>query len=288
MEKRTGASREAIQHHYDVGSDFFRVWLDEHLNYSAGRWRSPDAFIRKTQSLLGAQIAKLDYHLHWALQGKVGCRILDVGCGWGAAMRRAVEHYGVSKACGLTLSADQSAHISKWADARYDVRLMSWEKAEFAAPFDGIVSIGAFEHFAKPNIPRSKKLEGYSAFFDRAHKWLKADGRLTIQTVCWGGRGDDPSANIPSDIFPETDVPHVWDIIEASHDRFEVMRLENRRSDYIQTLRAWHSNFRRNEEFIKQHYGEAIWDRYHRMMVGSLLHFKEKRYYLVRVSFTRI
>src|SRR5690348_12674390 len=133
---------EDVQSHYDLSDDFYRSFLDPTLMYSCAY------FDRDDMTLEQAQIAKIDLSL-----GKLGLQpgmtLLDIGCGWGATMRRAVERYDVD-VVGLTLSLNQQEHTEK-AFASVDsprstrVVLQGWE--QFAEPVDRIVSIGAFEHF---------------------------------------------------------------------------------------------------------------------------------------------
>src|SRR5688500_8349804 len=98
-----GASAEAIQYHYDVGNGFYQLWLDADLNYSCAMWHEND-------TLEEAQLRKLDHHIA-AARAQGGARVLDIGCGWGSLMRRLVEHHGVDRAVGLTLSAQQADWI---------------------------------------------------------------------------------------------------------------------------------------------------------------------------------
>src|SRR6201997_3581261 len=131
-----------IKSHYDRSNEFFKLWLDPSMTYSCAY------FERDDMTLEEAQLAKIDLAL-----GKLGLQpgmtLLDIGCGWGATMRRAIEKYDVN-VVGLTLSRNQAAHVQKLFDEmdsprRRRVLLNGWE--QFEEPVDRIVSIGAFEHF---------------------------------------------------------------------------------------------------------------------------------------------
>ena len=135
---------ENVQAHYDLSDDFFRLFLDPTQTYSCAY------FERDDMSLEQAQIAKIDLSL-----GKLGLQpgmtLLDIGCGWGATLRRAVEKYDVN-VVGLTLSRNQAIAVRQVFRAMNSTRsrrvfLAGWE--EFREPVDRIVSIGAFEHFGK-------------------------------------------------------------------------------------------------------------------------------------------
>src|SRR6201995_1323889 len=131
-----------VQSHYDLSDDFYRLFLDPTQTYSCAYFEPDDITLEQ------AQIAKIDLSLG-KLDLKPGMTLLDVGCGWGATMMRAIEKYDVN-VVGLTLSKNQMEHIERRvADSdsprRKEVRLQPWE--EYDAPVDRIVSIGAFEHF---------------------------------------------------------------------------------------------------------------------------------------------
>ena len=130
---------EDVQAHYDLSDDFYRLFLDPTQTYSCAY------FERDDMSLEEAQLAKIDLAL-----GKLGLQpgmtLLDVGCGWGATMRRAVQRYYVN-VIGLTLSKNKAVHVAASFDAMDSPRssrvlLQGWE--EFDEPVDRIVSIGAF------------------------------------------------------------------------------------------------------------------------------------------------
>ena len=110
-----GASPEAIQYHYDVGNDFFRLWLDKSMTYSAAMW-SPNI-----QSLEEAQMQKRAYHIQ-ASRAAGKSKVLDIGCGWGSCLVDLVERYAVDSAVGLTLSSAQLDWINQQMQPRVEVR----------------------------------------------------------------------------------------------------------------------------------------------------------------------
>ena len=159
---------EDIQAHYDLSDDFFGVFQDPTRKYSCAYFTGPDV------TLSEAQIANVDQHLD-RLDLKPGMTLLEVGCGWGLTLKRAIEKYDVN-VIGLTLSKNQQAYcdqlLSKLDTERtFDVRLEGWE--QFHSPVDRIVSIEAFEHFG---------FERYDDFFKTCFDILPDDGRMTIQS----------------------------------------------------------------------------------------------------------
>lgn len=160
---------EESQSIYDVSDEFFALFLDPTMGYTCAY------FERDDMTLEEAQIAKFDLALG-KLNLEPGMTLLDVGCGWGGALRRAVEKYDVN-VIGITLSKNQSEYSRKLLGGldtkrSVEIRMQGWE--EFTDKVDRIVSIGAFEAF---------KAERYPLFFERAYDILPDDGRMLLHTI---------------------------------------------------------------------------------------------------------
>jgi cyclopropane-fatty-acyl-phospholipid synthase len=240
-----GASPEAIQFHYDVGTDFFRTWLGDELVYSAARWRDPLTSEPRASTLEQAQTEKLDFHLD-AVRASDATVLLDIGCGWGGLIRRAVGTYGVKKAIGATLSAEQSTYVRGQNIPRTRIHLQSYEALALEEPVDAIVSIGAFEHFAKPGEPRERKVAIYRNFFKRCHGLMRSGARLSLQSIFWQTVDRHRTTEIvPSRVFPESDLPYLDEILEAAHRSFRTVYLETSEDDYARTLREWLTRLRK-------------------------------------------
>jgi cyclopropane-fatty-acyl-phospholipid synthase len=232
-----GATAAAIQRHYDIGNEFYFLWLDPSHTYSCALWYADE-------DLDTAQINKIDWHLEHCGAKGVG-RLLDVGCGWGALLRRATETYGVGHAVGLSLSAEQNRWIDQLQLPKVEVHLENWAGYTPSAPYDAIVSVGAFEHFARLDQSIEQKLAGYRAFFTFCHKNLKPHGRLSLQTITYENSDrSDFSRFFADKIFPESDLPHLAEIVESARGLFEIEILRQDRAHYARTARAWLSNLR--------------------------------------------
>ena len=158
-----------VQSHYDLSDDFFRVFLDATKTYSCA------FFERDDMSLEEAQIAKIDLSLG-KLRLEPGMTLLDIGCGWGATLMRAIDKHDVN-VIGLTLSRNQQAYVeqlfaSSDSPRSKRVLLRGWE--QFDEPVDRIVSIGAFEHFGQ---------DRYDDFFKTANALLPDDGVMMLHTI---------------------------------------------------------------------------------------------------------
>jgi cyclopropane-fatty-acyl-phospholipid synthase len=265
-----GASAEAIQYHYDVGTDFYRLWLDAGMSYSCALWDVGG------DSLENAQLRKLDYLLRACVPN--GGKLLDIGCGWGAAMNHATEHHGVHDAVGLTLSQAQAHYIEDRHNGRVAVEVADWADFEPSSVFDGIVCIGALEHFAKFGWSREQKTAAYRKFFEKCHQWLRPEGVLSLQTIGKGNvrldeRGLEDMLFIYKYIFPETDVPKFSELSTACEKWFEVKKVRNDRLDYARTCQTWLERLHANESQAVALVGEQKYSQYVRYLEASVRQF---------------
>src|ERR1700741_916469 len=233
---------EEIQAHYDLSDDFFGTFQDPSRTYSCA------FFERDDMSLEEAQMAKIDLALD-KLELRPGMTLLDVGCGWGSVMKRAVEKYHVN-VIGLTLSKNQSVyceHLLEQIDSdRSGAGLLrGWEGLD--EPVDRIVSIEAFEAFPK---------DRYAAFFETCYRILPSGGRMVLQTIMGHPLKRWPEMGIPitmtdlkfmrfiaKEIFPGGAVPCDEDIVEYSGDAgFSVEQKQLLDEHYVRTLDTWAKN----------------------------------------------
>jgi cyclopropane-fatty-acyl-phospholipid synthase len=265
---------ENVQAHYDLSDDFFRLFLDPSQTYSCAY------FERDDMTLEEAQMAKIDLAL-----GKLGLTpgmtLLDVGCGWGAVMRRAIENYDVD-VIGLTLSKNQAAHVEDVlagmeTERSRRVLLEGWE--QFHEPVDRIVSIGAFEHFGH---------ERYPAFFQMAYDALPPDGVMLLHTICGFDPRQAKELGIPitfelarfikfitTEIFPGGRLPTAAMVEQrAGEAGFRVTRVQSLQPHYARTLDLW-------AEALEAHRDEAIamqsvevYDRYMKYLTGCAKGFR--------------
>jgi cyclopropane-fatty-acyl-phospholipid synthase len=279
VQERTGASPEAIRAHYDVGEDFFRLWLGDDLVYSAALFDGDD-------DLQSAQRRKLDHHIA-AAAVRAGDRVLDVGCGWGALLRRLVQHTRAREVIGLTLSASQAAWIRKAPLAGIEVREEAWRDHRPDRPYDAIISIGAFEHFAKPGLTPEAKLAAYREFFDFCRGALKEGGRLSLQTIAYIGADTALPAFIANEVFRESELPLIWEPIAAAEHAFELVVVRNDREHYERTLRLWQRALTARHEEAVALVGEAAVAHFQRYLKISAMSFKVGAIGLLRMSFLR-
>jgi cyclopropane-fatty-acyl-phospholipid synthase len=278
------ASPEAIAHHYDVSNDFYRLWLDPTMTYTCASWDETD----EDESLETAQLRKIDLHANNA-KVRGAKRVLDVGCGWGGTLKRMVDAHQVECAVGLTLSPSQVDWTSQVNDPKIQILLESWANHSPGEPYDAIISIEAFEAFAKLRLSREDKIYVYRTFFSKCHEWLKPGGWMSLQTIAYGNSGpEDLDDFITTEIFPESDLPKLAEIAEAVDRLFEIVVLQNDRHHYVTTLKNWLANLKENRDEAVAVVGEKVVVRFERYLRLSAYIFEIGSCDLYRISFRRI
>jgi len=275
-----GASPEAIRYHYDVGNDFFQLWLDSSMTYSAGMWAA------ETDSLESAQAQKRLFHIQ-ASRAANQERVLDIGCGWGSCLTDLVKRHGVQTAIGLTLSSAQQEWIMKLNLPGVEARLEGWQDHRPLAPYDAIISIGAFEHFVQPDYGPDERKSTYRQFFEKCHHILKPGGWISLQTQAYFLGEYSPKSPL-SAVFPESDMPRLSEIFEACNRLFELESLHNRPTDYLATLECWLQRFSANEREIVARTNEDIFRQYLRFLSGGVKGYSNNIFMLLRMSLRRV
>lgn len=275
-----GASAAAIQAHYDVGNAFYALWLDPTMTYSSALWDGPD----DSRDLEWAQHNKIAWHLKSARVERAA-RVLDIGCGWGATLKACAALPGVAQGVGLTLSEAQAAAIRAQGNAKLEIRLESWADHQPAAPYDSIISIGAFEHFTKPDDDAAAKIAIYRHFFGNCRRWLNPKGGMSLQSIAYGKlRRDDPNVKLMSQIFPDSDLPRLEEIVLACEGLFEIVMVRNDRLDYARTCETWANNLRSRRQEAVELVGPEQVQRYERYLKLSAYGFLTGNINLLRLT----
>ena len=216
-------SREVGERHYDLGNDLYAAMLGRRLVYSCGYWRNAD-------NLDDAQEDKLDLVCR-KLRLKPGMKVLDIGCGWGEALKYAAESYGVS-GVGVTISKEQAGFARDLCRGLpVEIRLQDYRDID--EPFDAAFSIGMFEHVGVKN---------YRAYFEVARRCLPDDGLFLLHTIAGNVSAHRTDAWIGKYIFPNSMLPSAVQIAQGCEGLFVVEDWHNFGTDYDRTLQAWREN----------------------------------------------
>jgi len=265
---------EDVQAHYDLSDDFFRLFLDPSQTYSCAY------FERDDMTLEEAQQAKVDLAL-----GKLGLQpgmtLLDVGCGWGSTMRRAIQKYDVN-VIGLTLSKNQAAHVQETFDELDTPRtkrilLEGWE--QFDEPVDRIVSIGAFEHFGH---------DRYDDFFKMAYDALPDDGVMLLHTITGLTPQQMTERGMPltfelarflkfiiTEIFPGGRLPSIEKVADhSSKAGFKLTRRQSLQPHYAKTLDHWAAALEAHKSEAIETQSEEVYERYMHYLTGCANGFR--------------
>lgn len=210
--------------HYDTGNDLFAAMLGKRLVYSCGYWA-------EAGNLDDAQEAKLDLVCR-KLRLQPGQRVLDIGCGWGEALKFAAERYGV-EGVGITVSEQQAAFARELCQGLpVEIRLQDYREVD--ERFDAIWSIGMFEHVGGRN---------YRSYFETVRRCLRDDGLSLLHCIGSNDVPAHPDPWIEKYIFPNSVIPAASQVTQALEGLFVVEDWHNFGADYDRTLMAWLANF---------------------------------------------
>lgn len=246
--------KKEVKSHYDIGNDFYKLWLDETMSYSCAYFRSEE------DTLYEAQQNKVDYILK-KLSLEEGMSLLDIGCGWGYLLIRAAKQYHV-RGTGITLSEEQYHEFKKriaeeGLEGQLTVLLMDYrDLPQSGLDFDRAVSVGMVEHVGREN---------YQLFVDCVNQVLKPGGVFLLHFIS-GLKEYSGDPWIKKYIFPGGMVPSLREMIAClSEDNFHTLDVENLRLHYNRTLRLWLENFETHREEVEQMFDKRfarMWELY--------------------------
>ena len=229
-----------VTSHYDIGNDFYKLWLDSTMSYSCAY------FAHENDTLYEAQVNKVDYILK-KLHLEKGMSLLDIGCGWGFLLIEAARKYGV-KGTGITLSHEQYKEFQKRIKEQKLEDLLTVELMDYrdlpksGMTFDRVVSVGMVEHVGRENYP---------FFVQDAAKALKPGGLFLLHFI----------SSVPGGV-----IPSLREMISAMGDEgFHVLDVENLRLHYNKTLLCWEKNYREHLDQVREMFDERfvrMWDLY--------------------------
>lgn len=265
------ASKKHIHQHYDLGNDFYRLWLDETMAYTCAYFSDP------VMSLSSAQKAKFG-HIARKLRLKPGDRVVEAGCGWGGLAMYLAREYGVT-VTAYNISHEQVTYARNRAKADGLADRISFVEDDWRSidgQCDAFVSVGMLEHVGPEN---------YHQLGDVIHRSLKPNGLALLHTIgrnmakpvdCWTERRIFPGSCPPS-------LRQMMDILER-HD-FSVLDVENLRLHYIRTLELWRDGFESHASEVDQMFGANFVRMWRLYLNGSIAAFRSGGLQLFQIIF---
>jgi len=261
-----------ISYHYDLGNEFYFLFLDETMTYSCAY------FNKEYDSLEQAQLNKYE-HISRKLLLKPGESLLDIGCGWGGMLIYAAQKYGIN-GVGITLSQNQHEYANrkiKELGLESQIKVTYQDYRELSGKYDKVVSIGMFEHVGKKFIP---------IFIKKTSDLLKKEGLGLLHTI-----GKDTLS--PGDpwtfkyIFPGGYLPCLAEIVqEMGKTGFSILDVENLRWHYAKTLECWVENYELNVKKVREMFDETFVRRWRLFLNGSIAGFRYGNTRVFQVLFT--
>ena len=267
-------AEENIHHHYDIGNDFYKLWLDtEEMQYTCAYFPDPDMDLEQ------AQVSKL-HHVCRKLQLKPGDTVVEAGCGWGGLARFMARHYDVNVRA-YNISKEQVSYAQQRAEAEGlsdRVEYVLDDYRNVSGEYDVFVSVGMLEHVGKRDYPVMGKVIG---------RCLKPEGRGLIHTI--GRISPGPmNAWIERRIFPGAYPPSLSEMMEIFEpNRLAVFDVENLRLHYAKTLEHWVQRFEQHREVIELMMDEEFVKAWSLYLAGSIAAFRVGELQLYQVVFAR-
>ena len=263
----------AIARHYDVSNEFYQLWLDPYMQYSAAYFESCE------EDLKAAQVRKLDY-LCRKLMLKPGERFLDIGCGWGGLVMYAASHYDV-EAFGITASRNQAELAwerirSAGLDDRCAVRVCDYRDLDQSEAYDKIASIGMFEHVGEPML---------GIYFAQAFQLLRPGGKFLNSGIAASATYRRQGESfIDKYVFPDGELVPLYTAIQhAEMSGFEVQDVESLREHYALTLDRWVECLEQHAQQARHATNDATYRTWKLYMAASARAFRAGRIHLYQM-----
>ncbi|MCP3871660.1 MAG: class I SAM-dependent methyltransferase [Desulfobacteraceae bacterium] len=256
--------KENIEYHYNVPSEFYRLFLGRTMGYTCGYYAD------KTSTMGDAQNEKMDIICR-KLRLEKGEKLLDIGCGWGNFAVFAAKNYGV-EVTGITLSSEQKKYAENWINKeglpqKITIKVLNYRDLG-TNMYDKISCVGMSEHVGKNNMMN---------FYEIVYKSLKKGGLFmqhTITTNTFRKKGRENSF-LDKYMFPGGELMFEHDLVKlAASSGFELLNAENFRTHYIKTLNDWIMRMEKSKDTLLKIVTDNVYRIYHIFFIGSLISFK--------------
>ncbi|MDX1432647.1 MAG: cyclopropane-fatty-acyl-phospholipid synthase family protein [Gammaproteobacteria bacterium] len=266
-------SRDHIHHHYDLGNDFYRLWLDERMVYTCAYYPHPGATLEE------AQVAKM-HHVCRKVELRPGQRVVEAGCGWGSLALHMARHYGVTVRA-FNISHEQVSYAREQAERQGladRVEFVEDDYRNISGEYDAFVSVGMLEHVGP---------EHYETLGEVVYRALKDGGRALVHSV-GRNRPTAPNAWLERRIFPGSYPPSLREMMDIFEPRnFSILDVENLRLHYARTLVEWLERFDAHVDRITAMYDPTFVRAWRLYLGGCAAAFFASSIQLFQVVFAR-
>ncbi|MBK8941252.1 MAG: class I SAM-dependent methyltransferase [Polyangiaceae bacterium] len=282
-----GSSKADVEVSYDVSNEFFRLWLDERMNYTCAVYESP------TQSLEAAQLNKLKILSDFA-KVTPEKRVLDIGCGWGACLEYVATTRKAKEAVGITLSTAMANEVNARKIPGVNVVANDFRTWQPEKKFDAVISICMMDHLCSPAEAREgKAIDIYRQFFKKVWEMTTPGSWFGLQTILRNrtprrGKDLEDIFWVTHNIFPGGLNPRMEDIIAAVNPYYEVMQVNSRREHYGKTTGEWLRRLRLNEKTIREKWSDKLFLDYERYLETCVMAFDKHYSSLAQYELRRI
>jgi cyclopropane-fatty-acyl-phospholipid synthase len=282
-----GSTQAQVEVSYDVGNEFFRLWLDESMFYTCA------VFEREGQSLEAAQQNKMRILSEFAGVGE-GTSVLDIGCGWGASLEYLSRATKAAKITGVTLSRAQAEEIRARNIARVHVDVADFMKWETTEKFSALISICMIDHLCSPEQAREgKAVDIFREYFKKCWEITEPGSKFGFQAIL---RGRVPRELqdlkdyhwVTHEIFPGGLNPRIEELAAAVNPYWEIVEVHTRRQDYRKTTAEWLARLRLHESVIRQKWGDQVFADYERYLSTCVTGFAKHYSSLIQIRLHRI
>ncbi|HEY3595429.1 MAG TPA: class I SAM-dependent methyltransferase [Polyangiaceae bacterium] len=282
-----GSSKDEVQVSYDIANDFFRLWLDERMNYTSA------VFENDTQSLEAAQLNKLRILAEFA-HVTPDSKVLDIGCGWGANVEYLATTRGVKNVYGVTLSSAQMEEINRRKIPGVKAYCCDYKDHVPEVTYDAIESICMIDHLVSPEeARRGLAVDNLRKFFRTAHKWTRPGAWFGLQHIVRNRVPRDKKDLedvyfVTHVVFPGGLNPRIEEVVQAVNPYWEIIEMHSRRVDYQRTTLEWQRRLRDHETEVRTRWGDKVFDDYDRYLGTAARCFDKHYSSLAQYSLKRI
>jgi cyclopropane-fatty-acyl-phospholipid synthase len=282
-----GSTKDQVQISYDVSNEFFRLWLDERMNYTSAVFESDN------QSLEAAQLNKLRILADFA-HITPESTVIDIGCGWGSNIEYLATTRKVKNVYGVTLSSAQMEEINARRIPGVKAYCADYKDHQPTVKYDAVVSICMIDHLVSPAEARQgKAVDNFRKYFRKVHEWTAPGTYFALQHIVRNRVPRDKKDLedvyfVTHEVFPGGLNPRIEEVVQAVNPYWEIMEMHSRREDYRRTTFEWRRRLRQHEGQIRERWGDKVFEDYDRYLSTCVTAFEKHYSSLAQYSLRRI